>query len=206
MLTIALIFSFSAIFCQQDKHTDSALTKGEKETNEWRHSIGSSLFLLGNLDTEEPPLYLQFNYGYNLTSKDVIIAEAITWAYYHPLGIQSWESSEDLYPGKIRSFGIGLGYQRFHWKGLYSTVQATPFYQNFYDINDKKIQSGFQLWCQFRVGYRFEFFKKRWYLEPSTVIHYWPINTNFPESFKAIENEWSNYYLFEPGLHFGFKF
>ena len=175
-------------------------------TDSWRHSIGSSLFLLGNLDTKEPPLYFQLNYGYYLTPKDVFITEAITWAYYNPLGIQFWDSSDDNYPGKVRSFGLGIGYQRFHWKGFYSTIQATPFLQNYYDEADQKIQSGFMLWTQLRTGYRFELFNGRWFIEPSVVINYWPINTNMPASFKQVENNWPNYFLFEPGLHFGFRF
>lgn len=204
--TAVLIFSITSIYSQNDTRTDSIFTNFESETQIRRHSIGSSFFLLGNLDTEEPPLYFQLNYGYHLSSEDVIVVEAITWAYYRPLGIQYWDSYEESYPGKIRSFGVGVGYQHFYWKGLYSTVQVTPFHQNFYDLDDKKIQSGFQLWCQFRVGYRFDFFNERWFLEPSIVCNYWPINTSFPESFQAIENNWPNYFLFEPGLHFGFKF
>lgn len=197
--------STTSILCQQKDRSDSS-SKIVGQINDWNHSMGSSVFLLGNLDRKEPPQYFQLNYGYYLNSRDVIIAEAITWAYYHPLGIQLWESSDDVYPGKIRSFGIGVGYQRFHWKGLYSTIQATPFLQNFYDTQDEKIQSGFQLWCQLRTGYRIELFKRRWFLEPSFVINYWPVNTNFPDSFEQVESKWPNYYLFEPGLHFGYRF
>jgi len=205
-MAVVFIFSITTAFSQLNNHTDSTLTKNEKENNDWRHSIGSSFFLLGNLDTAEPPLFFQLNYGYDLTPKDLIIVEAITWAYYRPLGLQYWDTVEESYPGKIRSFGVGVGYQRFHWKGLYSTVQATPFLQNFYDAEDTKIQSGFMLWCQLRIGYRLEFFKKRFFIEPSFVINYWPVNTNLPDSFAQVESGLPNYFLFEPGLHFGFKF
>ena len=197
-LTIVLLFTLSSQAKSQFSESNN--------TGNWKHSIGSSLFLLGNLDTKEPPLYFQLNYGYYLTPTDVLIAEAITWAYYHPLGIQFWDDSDDEYPGKVRSFGIGFGYQRFYWKRLFSTVQATPFLQNYYDETDNKTQSGFMLWTQFRTGYRFELFNDRWFIEPSVVINYWPVNTNMPDSFKQVEDNWPNYFLFEPGLHFGFKF
>lgn len=201
LMVLALVLASTTQLYAQE--TNSSFPK-----NESRHSIGSSVFLLGNLDTEEPPLYFQLNYGYKLTSKDILVVEAITWAYYGPLGVQYWESSEENYPGKIRSFGIGLGYQHFYRedKGLYSTLQATPFLQNYYDTADKKIQSGFMLWTQFRTGYRFEFLNDRWFIEPSVVINYWPLNTNMPASFKQVEDKWPNYFLFEPGLHFGFNF
>jgi len=160
--------------------------------------------MLGNFAKGDPPYYFQLNYGYQFNRKDVLIIEAISWTYYEPLG--TYENSDEKYPGKVRAFGIGLGYQRFHWKKLYSTVQATPFLQKFYDEGDNFIQNGFQLFLQLRIGYRFEFFKKRWFLEPSVVFNYWPINTNFPPSFEAVESGAPNYYLFEPGLHFGYRF
>ncbi len=205
LLTTIFALSLTLAFNQELTHQDSVSVQLEKSDINWRHFIGSSLFLLGNLDTKEPPVYIQLNYGYRLSRKDLIIVEAITWTYYEPLGIP-YGSSGDPYPGKIRAYGIGAGYQHFYWKNLYSTVQATPFLQQFFDSGDEKIQKGFQLWCQLRIGYRFEFLRERWFLEPSFVCNYWPVNTNFPESFDEIESEWPNYFLFEPGLHFGFKF
>src|SRR5215510_2848391 len=51
-----------------------------------RHSIGSSLFLLGNLAQRDPPHFFLLNYGYEMTRRSVVFAEAITWTYYEPLG------------------------------------------------------------------------------------------------------------------------
>ena len=170
-----------------------------------KNFIGSSFFLLGNLDREEPPAYFQLNYGYQFSPKNILVVEAITWTYYGPLGIP-YGSSGESYPGKIRAYGIGAGYQHFYWKGLYTTVQATPFLQTFFDPEDDKIQNGFQLFLQLRLGYRLEFFQQRFFIEPSLVCNYWPINTNFPADFAEVESEWPNYFLFEPGLHFGFRF
>ncbi len=170
----------------------------------FQHSIGSTLFLLGNFAPGDPPYFFQLNYGYQFAPEKIIIFEAITWTYYEPLG--TYGSSDELYPGKIEAYGLGAGYQRFYWKNLYSTVQATPFLQQFFDSEDEKIQTGFQLYLQLRVGYRFEFFKKRWFLEPSLAFNYWPVNTNFPTPFKDVEGDAPNYFLFEPGLHFGYRF
>ncbi len=166
--------------------------------------LGSTLFLLGNVAPGDPPYFLQINFGYHVSPRDVLVLEAITWTYYEPLG--TYGSSEEEYPGKIRAAGVGIGYQRFFWKGLYSTIQATPFFQQFYNEEDERIQGGFQLFLQLRLGYRFQLFRERWFIEPSVAFNYWPINTNFPESFSAVEDDAPNYYLFEPGLHFGFRF
>ena len=180
------------------------LVQTEKQDFERRHSIGSTLFLVGNFAPGDPPNFYQLNYGYRLNQKSNIVVEAITWTVYEPIG--TYESSDELYPGKLRSYGIGIGYQRFWWKNSYSTVQATPFLLQFIDSENEEIQKGFQLYLQMRLGYRFEFFQNSWFLEPSIAFNYWPIYTNFPTDFEEVEDGAPNYFLFEPGLHFGYQF
>ena len=184
------------------RQNNGALAQTAKKDSAFRrHSIGTSLFLLGNIG--DSVNFFQLNYGYRLTPKDNLIVEAITWTYYEPLG--TYGSSEEFYPGKVRAYGIGLGYQRFHWRNLFTTVEPTFILQQFYDENDIKIQKGFQLYLQFILGYRFEFFKKRLFVEPAYALKCWPVNTNFPESFAEIEKGAPNY-KFEPALNFGFRF
>lgn len=203
-MTMLLIAMFTTLAFSQDfTQTDSVSVQIEKQDINRRHSIGSSLFLLGNFAPGDPPYFFLLNYGYQLTQKDFIIVEAITWTYYEPLG--TYGSSDETYPGKIRAYGVGLGYQRFLWKNLYTTVEPTFFLQQFYDTDNKKIQKGFQLYLQLILGYRFEFFQKRLFVEPAYALKYWPINTNFPASFAAIESG-APKYIFEPSLHFGFRF
>ena len=169
---------------------------------EKRHSIGSSFFVLANFLTDSPDFY-QLSYSYNVMQKDNIIVEAITWKYNEPLG--SYGNSKEFYLGKIRAYGIGLGYQHFLWNNLFTTVEVTPFIQQFYDENNKKIQKGFQLYLQCILGYRFEFFKKKLFIEPAIAFKHWPINTNYPDSFKKVEKGSPNY-IFEPSFNFGIKF
>jgi len=184
------------------RQNNGALAQTAKKDSAFRrHSIGTSLFLLGNIG--DSVNFFQLNYGYRLTQKDNFIVEAITWTYYEPLG--TYASSEEYYPGKVRAYGIGLGYQRFLWKNLFTTVEPTFFLQQFYDEDDTKIQNGFQLYLQFILGYRFEFFKKRLFVEPAGALKYWPVNNNFPATFAEIENG-APKYKFEPGLNFGFRF
>ena len=190
--TLLLITLYSAIvICQTEK----------PESEFRRHSAGSTLFLLGNIG--DSVNFMQLNYGYRLTKNDNLIVEAITWTYYEPLG--TYGSSQEFYPGKVRSYGIGLGYQRFLWMNLFTTVEPTFFLQQFYDAEASKTQKGFQLYLQFIFGYRFEFLKKRVFVEPAIALKYWPVNTNFPASFEAIEKG-APKYKFEPALNFGFSF
>lgn len=191
LITFMFALFSTLVLCQTDN----------EKTDFRRHSIGTSLLLLGNIG--DSVKFMQLNYGYRLTAKDNIIVEAITWTYYEPLG--TYGSSKEFYPGKVTAYGIGFGYQRFLWKNLFTIVEPTFFLQQFYNADDTKIQKGFQLYLQFIAGYRFEFFKKRIFVEPAIALKYWPVNTNFPESFAAIENG-APAHKFEPGLNFGFRF
>lgn len=60
---------------------------------------------------------------------------------------------------------------------MYATVQATPFLQQFIDEQDIKIRNGCQLNLQLRIGYRFEFFNQRWFLEHSDAFNHWLVYT-----------------------------
>jgi hypothetical protein len=187
-----------------------AQTQGPGSTYR-RYFIGSSLFMLGNLvpDDANPPGFAQLSFGYRITPKDVISVEARTWKYAWPLGIpygDSFESPAEKYPGNVRDFGIALTYQRFFWRGFYGSVSAMNAVQKYMDVNGKKTQSGYMLFMTYRVGYHIQLFKNRFFIEPSVAINHWPVRTNVPESFAAIDRRWPNYFCFEPGLNFGVKF
>lgn len=177
---------------------------------EYKHFVSTSLFTLANLiPSEAPPRFFQLNYGYKITPKDVILIEAITWQYHAPLGIPygpSHENPAENFPGVVRDFGVGIAYQRFFWKGLFATVHATPFVQQYLTSEEDLIQTGFQLFMAGRVGYRFNLLKDRLFIEPSIACTYWPINTNMPTSFQVVEDKWPNYFLLEPGLNVGVQF
>jgi hypothetical protein len=44
------------------------------------------------------------------------------------------------------------------------------------------------------------------FIDPSIAFTCWPVKTNVPESFAAMDRKWPSYFLFEPGLHFGIVF
>ncbi len=171
--------------------------------------VGTSLFMLMNLAPDDyPPHFYQLNVGYQLTPKDRLSLEAITWRYFHPLGIpwgESRESSEKAYPGHVREYGVGLTYQRSLAKGIYSSLSAIPFRRRYYDTEGEKIGSGLQLLLTARLGYHLRL-KDRLIFEPSIAFNYWPVSTNVPATFRAQDKRWPSYFLFEPGLHVGFTF
>lgn len=73
-LTILAIAMFATLgFSQNLAQIDSVSTLIRNRDIVRRHSIGSSLFLLGNLAPGDPVYFFQLNYGYRLTPKDNII-------------------------------------------------------------------------------------------------------------------------------------
>lgn len=172
--------------------------------------VGSSLFLLGNFDSVNPPGFAQLNLGYRITGKDVISLELITWKHAWPLGINpfyndSYGKPEEKFPGYIREYGIGLAYQRYLWKGLYVAVHVMPMWQTFKNENGHKVGDGFIIFNTYRVGYHIKLFKDKFFIEPSLGIAGRAFYTEMPNRFKEKDDKWPKWTP-EPGLHFGFNF
>ena len=173
------------------------------------HFLSTSLFMLANL-LPEPPIFFQLNYGFRATDRDTVLVEAITWTYDAPLGSPLWSgeygAARHDYPGHVQSFGVGLAYQRYLWRGGFVTLHATPLWQTFRDERGDYIQSGFQLFMVARLGYHFDFWRDRIFIEPSIAATSWPVNTNLPATFQEREERWPAYFLLEPGLNVGLNF
>ena len=183
------------------------LSAEEPRCSENHLIIETSLWMIANL-FPDPADFYQLNVGYELDDRNIVFIGATTWKYEHPLGIpygSDFESDEEKYPGYIRAFGVGIGYQRFLWKGLYASAYATPFLQTYHPSGGDSTSSGFQLYLQAHAGYQFNFFKRKLYIEPSVSFNYWPVVTGMPDSFERTESGWPSYFLFEPHLNIGIR-
>ena len=171
--------------------------------------VGSTLYLLGNFDNVNNPEYVQLNVGYRITPKDVVSLRFKRSIYSWPLGIPFGSSSFDApgenYPGHARILAPTVGYQRFWWKGVYTSVYALNAFEKYIDQNQQKMGNGYTLYLDFYLGYQFRFFKNRFFFEPAIGCSYWPVRTNVPESFKSAEKKWNNYFI-QPGFDFGYNF
>lgn len=171
--------------------------------------VGSTFLLFGNFSNVNNPEFIQLNFRYRITPKNVVSFEFKRSIYSWPLGIP-WGPSFDgpglNYPGHARILAPTLAYQRFWWKGVYTSVHALNAFEKYMDEDNEKIGNGYTLYLTFRLGYQFNFFRSRFFFEPSIGLTHWPVRTNVPESFKLVENKWPSYFGWEPGLHFGFNF
>ncbi len=171
--------------------------------------IGSTFFMLGNFSKVNRPDFVQLNLGYRITSRDVVSLEFKTWKYAWSLGIpygESFQAPTEKFPGFIREFGFALVYQRYLWKGMYVGVHTMNAWQSFSNEEGNKIDTGFQLFNTYRLGYHFSFFKDKFFIEPSIAVTHRVFHTEMPTSFKQMDDKWGKFFLGEPGLHFGFNF
>lgn len=201
LMGLALVLASSLQVKAQYAKTDSTYKKC---------FVGSTLFLLGNLSSVNPPGFAQLNVGYRITGNDVVSLELITWKHAWPLGInpfynKAYGKPEEKFSGYIREYGIGLAYQRYLWKGLYVAVHATPMWQTFKNENGDKVGSGFIIFNTNRIGYHVKLLKDRFFIEPSLGVAGRPYYTEMPAGFKEKDDKWPKWTP-EPGLHFGFNF
>lgn len=173
--------------------------------------VGSTLLMLGNFipNDENPPEFVQLNLGYRITPRNVIFIELKRSIFSLPLGIPwgpSFDDPKEKYSGHVRQHVIGLAYNHFWWKSIYTGVHAMNAYQNYIDSDKNTIANGYSLFMTYRLGYQLKFFKNLFFFEPSIGLTHWPIKTNTPSSFQSKDNKWPGYFGFEPGLHFGFNF
>lgn len=181
----------------------------ESETGYKECFVGSSAFMLMNLDNYERPDYWQLNIGYRITGKDVISVELKTWRYFKPLGLpygEKFNAKEEKFPGNISERGFALAYQRFLWKGLYTGIHIMSAWQSFNNAEGNKIDDGFQIFNTYRLGYHIKLFNGNFFIEPSLAITHRPYHTKMPESFKEFDDRHSKFFFGEPGLHFGYNF
>jgi hypothetical protein len=174
-----------------------------------KYFIGSTFVMLGNFLPENKPDFVQLNFSYRLTNKDVVSLELKTWKYAWSLGIPygpSFEAPDEKFPGYIREYGFALAYQRFLWKGLYAGVHVMNAWQSFVNEDGNKIDNGFQIFNTYRIGYHVKLFKDRFFIEPSLAVTHRPYHTKMPDSFKQLDDKNSKFFFGEPGLHFGFNF
>ena len=173
--------------------------------------IGSTIFLLGNLATTNPPDFFQLNLGYRITAKDVITLEPKTWKYAWPNGIhpffnKSYGKPQEQFPGYVREYGVSLSYQRFLYHGLYTELNVMPTWQSFINNDGRKIDKGFQVFNTYRIGYHIKLFKDKFFIQPSIAITHRAYHTMLPDGFRQLDDKWSKFIIGEPGFHFGFNF
>lgn len=207
MKTTLLIVIFFALSTLQTFSQGS----NKDSVHDYKFSLSTPWLTFANFGEEKTNTHhYEFHLKYQLTPKDKIGIKATTWKLFEPMGIPLWDphlmKESEFYPGRLREIGLGVTYQRFLWKGLFTTVEILPQFKTYFDENDNKIGNGFKLYTSYHLGYHVSLFKDRMFIEPQIHCQYWPVDTNIPQGFKLKEDKWHNYFLFEPNLYVGINF
>ncbi len=206
---ILLTFCFIQGFTQNQSKESSPAKKYKGA--DYKISVYTPYLTLSNFGNPKTNTHhYEFAVGYDLTMKDKIGMKAATWKLFAPMGILLWDprflKESSFFPGRLHEKGIGVTYQRKHWKGLFTTVEVLPLFKTYLDPEKNKVGKGFKLYTTYHVGYHIPLFKGRCYIEPQIHFNYWPIDTNTPAEFIAKEVDTSNYFFFEPNIYLGVKF
>lgn len=209
ILTVVIAFLAIQAFSQNPAQTERGATKGTVTDRKFSVSTPYLTFLNFGKENTNTHHY-EFHFKYNLTPNDIIGIKVSTWKLFAPMGIPLGDplflKESEFFPGRLSESGIGVTYQRFLWKGLFTTIEILPLWKTYLDENKNKIGDGFKLYTTYHLGYHFPLFKNRIFIEPQIHCNYWPIDSKAPQSFQEKESKWNNYFLFEPNIYIGIKF
>ncbi len=214
------LFIFIFTLCAFGAFAQSSFSTNNHEEVKYKYRVSMPMIIVPQLfekswDNRKHTQHIEFHIKRNLDNKNIIGLKLATWRLFQPMGITWWDglldkvkSGSEFYPGHVRESGIGVSYQRMLWKGLFTTAEILPQFKTYLDENGDKVgNTGFKLYNSFHLGYHFAFGKeKRIFIEPQVHSQFWVFDTNTPEEFKAMDDKWRNYFLFEPNLYLGFKF
>ena len=214
LIALILITGTISAFAQE---TMSATRNEAPVTNKYRISLPTIILpqlATTSWDDRTHTQHFELHIKRNLDNKNIIGVKLATWRLFQPMGIVWWdglldkiETESEFYPGHVRESGIGISYQRMLWKGLFTTVEVLPQYKTYLDLDNKKVGNGFKLYNSFHIGYNIPFGKnKQFFIEPQIHSQFCVFDTNTPDEFKALDDKWRNYFLFEPNLYFGINF
>ncbi|MTB51018.1 hypothetical protein [Lewinella sp. W8] len=212
-LIIILTFCALSIFAQGRPGSE----KANEVSDKYRIStpvIAIPQMFTKSWDHRKHTQHLELHVKRNLDNQNIIGLKLVTWRLFQPMGILWWDglldkldTESEFYPGHVRASGVGVSYQRMLWKGLFASVEVVPQFQTYLDLDKNKAGDGFQVYNSYHLGYHLAFGKrKRFFIEPQVHCQHWLFDNDAPEGFKALDEKWRDYFLFEPNLYFGIKF
>jgi hypothetical protein len=109
--------------------------------------------------------------------------------------------------GNTNASALILGYRRYLHKTIHLEYQVWPTFDNFYEKNDDKHYKSFDVWNEFRLGWRWDFTVGT---VPVYINLQWPFGfglyaSNKPQSFLDQQKK-EPYFYFPPMFFTGIQF
>ena len=70
---------------------------------------------------------------------------------------QNWKNEEGFPLGRAHAITLILGYRQYLWKGINLEIEFFPAYNVFNSSFDNNTYKGFEMWVEYRVGYKIQF-------------------------------------------------
>jgi len=138
-------------------------------------------------------------YTYAMTPKDHLISG---FAYLN-INVEDRDGNTI---GRFHSPTITVGYRRFVWKNLHAEYQLWPAYSRYFEKNEEKYYTGFDLYNEFRAGYLIQF--EAWsipvFINPQYAFGFGLLPGNKPDSFIKVSKD--NPVFHAPTVSIGVKF
>jgi hypothetical protein len=112
------------------------------------------------------------------------------------------------YPGYAVNISPIFAYRYYFWRNLHAEYQLYPGYTKYYEKNEDKFYKSFNLFNEFRVGYKFNFRinKLPLFVNLQFPVGFTIFDTNEPETFREIRKQDPIFYIFYPNVYLGVRF
>ncbi len=101
----------------------------------------------------------------------------------------------------VNAYTLLLGYRYFFWKGLHVEAEVYPAYNNIYSNVTQSRYPGVEMWGELKIGYQFNFYNNRLFVQPAPGIGIGLFQSNKPPNF----DEEIVYPIFTPQILLGFR-
>lgn len=195
MKTICKLLLLSIIFLNISINTCGQNDTIPLKNNELNHSFSTDPLL---------PLFNSFAiiYEYQKTEKSSLIL-----GLWYGRATETYPKLLD-YPGYAANISPIFAYRYYFLKKLHIEYQIYPGYTKYYEKNEDRYYRSFNLFNEFRVGYKFKFqiSKLPLLLNLQIPVGFTIFDTNEPETFKEIRKQDPIFYIFYPNIYFGIRF
>ncbi len=102
---------------------------------------------------------------------------------------------------KVNAYTLLLGYRYYIWKGLNIEAEIYPAFNKIFSYITKSHFPGFEMWGELKLGYQFNLFDNKLFIQPAPGIGFGIFQSNKPPKF----DDEIKYPIFTPQILVGIR-